>query len=73
MEANVDTALKLADVNNDGYITWAEYQEALHREQTTQQPPEHHDDDAKLKTEQSINEGHQASENISSTPTHTEI
>lgn len=38
MEANVDEALKEADANNDGYITWVEYQEAIHHKQS------HHDE-----------------------------
>lgn len=46
MEQSVDEALEKADVNNDGYITWFEYMDAVHKnEHTTEHPPEHHENE----------------------------
>lgn len=44
MEQSVDEALERADTDNDGYITWSEYMDAVHKN-TTDSPPEHHENE----------------------------
>lgn len=45
MEHSVDEALEQADVDNDGYITWTEYMDAVHKNETENPSTEHHENE----------------------------
>lgn len=49
MELSVDEALRRADTNDDGFITYAEYVEAVHHEEHTYDS--HDNQNAHLSTE----------------------